>query len=114
MPEPAEFLHGFHLTKGLTINQFTLVEATATHQVVKRYQEYRYQLTLKFQQIKQITEANFFSLYDQLMPIIKQEPIIYGLRNPYRCRIETPQTDDIYLENDHLIVFKLIGHSYRA
>lgn len=48
MPHAAEFLAGFGLTTGTQISGYRLDQASATHVSIKRYQEYQYDITLKF------------------------------------------------------------------
>ncbi|CAH6419101.1 Hypothetical protein HVR_LOCUS295 [uncultured virus] len=111
MPEAAEFLAGFHFIQGTIFANYTLVSATSTHESVKRYHEYRYNITLVF---KNNGGGLYENLFYAVMAETTQEHIIYGIRNPYRCIIDAPQYGDIEEESDGTITFKLIGHSYRV
>lgn len=112
MPVAADFLNGFGFIVGRTIDGFTLTHAESTHESVKRYQEYRYDMTLIFtRNTKQATHAD---LLKALLPIIQEQHIIYGIRNPYRCTIDTPDITAITDTDTEHIMIKLLGHSYRA
>ena len=111
MPEPAEFLAGFGLSHGIQLAGYQLVHSTATHESIRRYQEYAYKITLVF---KNLGSGVYENLYAAVMPIISQEHIIYGIRNPYRCIIDQPQYGDITEAPDGTVTFHLTGHSYRT
>ena len=111
MPGPEEFLEGFGLIKGKKIAGYTLTSATATHESIKRYQEYRYNITLTFRNNGSGTYEN---LYLSLHPYLVLEHTIYGIRNPYRCIIDEPQDGDVDIHSDGSIIFHLTGHSYRS
>lgn len=110
MPHAAEFLAGFGLTTGTQISGYRLDQASATHVSIKRYQEYQYDITLKF---TNLGSGKYENLYANVLRIISQEHIVYGIRNPYRCIIDRPQQGDIIDENG-TIIFHLTGHSYRV
>lgn len=110
MPEAADFLTGFGLTRGAQINGYILQSAASTHESITRYQEYRYSITLTFQNLG---NGTYNDLYFRVYEIISQEHVIYGIRNPYRCIIDVPQYGNILEEDNGNITFKLIGHSYR-
>ena len=110
MPDAAQFLSGFGFTRGSQFGGYILTNATSTHESIKRYQEYKYEITLTF---TNQGVGNYNNLFHLVMEKISQQPIIYGIRNPYRCIIESPQYGDI-LEDDRTITFNLHGHSYRA
>ena len=111
MPEAAEFLNGFGLVRGAQFGGYILDNAISTHESVKRYQEYRYNITLTFRRLGSGTYDDFFHT---VMNKISQQPIIYGIRNPYHCIIDPPQNGDIIQDYQEHIIFKLIGHSYRV
>lgn len=110
MPEAAEFLSGFGLTYGAEFDGYTLVNVTSTHQSIKRYREYKYDITLIFTNNGSGTYEN---LFQAVMATTTQEHIIYGIRNPYRCIIDIPVQGDITGDNNE-VTFHLTGHSYRA
>jgi hypothetical protein len=111
MPVASEFLAGFGLIQGSQFDGYILTSATSTHESIKRYQEYRYSIKLVF---KNIRFGTYDKLYTELYKTISQKPIIYGVRNPYRCIIDDPQYGNITEDHDGTITFHLIGHSYRA
>jgi len=111
MPEAAEFLAGFNFIQGRVFANYTLVSAVSTHQSIKRYQEYFYDIVLIF---KNGGQGIYNNLYDAVMNEIQQEHIIYGIRNPYRCIIDPPSYGNILQDGDGTITFKLTGHSYRV
>jgi hypothetical protein len=121
MPDAAQFLSGFGLIQGTIFGiesnrnerntkGFILSSATSTHETVRRYQEYKYSITLTF---TNLGSGNYENLFHDVMTIISKQPIIYGIRNPYHCIIDTPEYGDIVGDNK-IITFHLIGHSYRT
>lgn len=113
MPNANKFLSGFGLTKGFHLAGYILSEVSSTHVTIKRYQEYRYDITLIFTKLDNVSNVSYEQLYTQLLPIISEEHIIYGVSNPYRCVIDEPKDGDIYIHDDGSIEFQLTGHSYR-
>jgi len=111
MPDASEFLAGFGLIQGTQFDGYILASATSTHESIKRYQEYKYSITLTF---KNLGNGTYNNLYLALYQNISQEHIIYGIRNPYRCIIDVPQSGNIFEEDDGTITFHLTGHSYRV
>lgn len=111
MPDAADFLDGFGLIEGTEMAGYRLTRASSSHETIRRYQEYRYDITLVFTNLGQGVYEN---LYGEVLSLISQERIIYGIRNPYRCIIDTPQYGDIEGESDGTIIFHLTGHSYRV
>lgn len=110
MPDAADFLAGFGLIKGARIDGYVLESAHSTHITISRYQEYRYDITLVFQNLG---HGTYDELYNTLIPFISGERIIYGIRNPYRCVINPPQYGDISQDSEGHMTFQLTGHSYR-
>lgn len=108
MPEAPQFLAGFNLINGNQIGGYTLVSATSTHESIKRYQEYQYHITLIFR-----GGNNYQTLYHDLLALIQKTPVIYGVRNPYRCNIDPPLSGDVLQQANGDIVFHLLGHSHR-
>ena len=108
MPTADKFLKGFNLVPGTKLGGYTLLEATSTHETIIRYQEYLYHITLVFRGDK---VADHDQLFKDLMSEISKEPIVYGVRNPYRCKIDTP-VSALRDENGDIIV-ELTGHAYR-
>jgi hypothetical protein len=113
MPKAQEFLKGFKLIPHTIFGGYELIKATASHETIKRYQEYQYSITLVFMGDANYTNQNYKDLFNAVMEEIRREPIIYGVRNPYRCTIEPPSRGDITGVLEGPITFKLIGHSYR-
>ena len=118
MPEASEFLAGFNLVKGRIFASYILENATSSHESIKKYHEYMYKITIQFKSlapaaIAPTTDQLYQSLYEAVISEISKEPIIYGIKNPYRCIIDPPQIGDIIEESDGSIIFKLTGHSYR-
>ena len=112
MPVAADFLNGFGFIVGRKFDGFELTQAVSTHESVKRYQEYRYAIELTFA-VRGAT-AKHFDLLKALLPTIQEQHIIYGIRNPYRCVIDTPDVTAISDTHDEHIMIKLVGHSYRT
>jgi hypothetical protein len=114
MPKAHEFLNGFGLIPNTMFAGYQLTSATSTHQSIKRYQEYQYQITLVFMGQPNYTETDYRNLFHAVMAKTTQEHIIYGIRNPYRCIIDPPSQGDIVGTLSGPITFNLMGHSYRA
>lgn len=122
MPNAAEFLSGFNFVKGTRIDGYTLVDATSTHESIKRYNEYRYNIILTFSKdlkvpgilFTNLGNGSYQYLFDEIMKLIAQEHIIYGVRNPYRCMIDFPKYGDILEDDNGTITFNLVGHSHRV
>lgn len=110
MPDALEFLTGFGLIQGSQFDGYILSYAHSTHETVKRYQEYRYNITLKFSNLGLGMYEDLFQIVNH---IISKQHIIYGVRNPYRCIIDSPKYGDVVDNNDGTIIFNLVGHSYR-
>ena len=86
MPEPKAFLSGFNIYEGLTINNFTLKSINIEHNVIIRYHEYEYPITLTF--TRQDNE-NINKLLTHLNNYTSQYKIIYSAYgNPYKCTID--------------------------
>ena len=102
MPKAPQFLQGFGLTPHTMFSEYQLITATSTHETIKRYQEYRYQITLVFMGQPNYTNINYKRLFDAVMATTTQEHIIKGYRNPYRCIIDPPSHGDIigYIDKD--------------
>lgn len=111
MPKADAFLRGFGLTSGKTLAGYTLISATSTHVPIKRYHEYRYDITLTF---KNNGTGMYENLFHALYPYISLEHTIYGTRNPYRCIIDDPQDGHIDVLSDGTVIFRLTGHSHRV
>lgn len=111
MPNASDFLAGFGLTRRTEIGGYILNEVHSTHVSIKRYQEYRYDITLTF---INMGSGIYEKLLSGLRSLISGEHIIYGIRNPYRCVIDPIQHGDISEDTEGIIVIQLTGHSYRA
>ena len=108
MPEAADFLAGFGLIQGTEIAGYRLDHVDSTHVAIKRYQEYRYDITLEF---TNLGSGNYNGLVSGVRSLISGERIIYGIRNPYRCVIDS----NMDIQNMNKTVgFHLVGHSYRT
>ena len=106
MPESDQFLRGFGLIPQSKFGIFTLLKSSATHEVIRRYQEYRYNITLVFDK-----NVNVDNLKSALLPTLQQQHIIYGVRNPYLCVIDYNHINIKQTNIDTSIFFT--GHSYR-
>lgn len=112
MPNASDFLIAFDLIQGKLFGHYILHSASSTHEPVKRYQEYLYGITLVFNKVSASPSYEEFS--SALINKINQEHIVYGVKNPYRCIIDTPKDGDIIEDENGNITIKLIGHSYRV
>lgn len=111
MPHAPEFLRGFNLVRGTTFDGFTLIDVMATHNTVKQYSEYSYDITLTFR--ANSSGASYNNLYYSLLQTIRQTHIIYGVRNPYSCTIDIPQDGSVHQIEQNTYLFNLKGHAYR-
>jgi hypothetical protein len=109
MPDPRQFLEGFDLVPGNKFGGYILRDATSTHKAVTRWQEYKYNIVLSFQNLGRGVYDN---LYNALMDEIEQAHIIYGVKNPYRCTIDAPIEGSV-IDDHGTIIFNLIGHAHR-
>src|SRR5438132_7063222 len=88
MPKPTSFLKGFGLTRGASMGGYILTSVNSTHEVVTRYREYYYAITLTFTPSE---EANKQNLIREITAITSHSHIVnseYG--NPYKCVIDRP------------------------
>ena len=111
MPDAAQFLDGFGFIRNSQFKGYILTDATSTHESIKRYHEYKYSIRLTFTNHGM---GNYNDLILLIMSMISKQPIIYGIKNPYRCVIDPLKYGDILADEDGNITFNLIGHSYRA
>lgn len=111
MPDPENFLLGFNLHVGLKVHGYICTYTHASHEVIKRYQEYKYNMTLKFRNTGQ---GDYHALYHFILDLSKEEKIIYGIKNPYRCIIDPVEDRNIEGKEEGELTFYLVGHSYRA
>lgn len=110
MPDAAEFLLGFGFIQGNIFGGYVLSQTYSTHETIKRYKEYLYHIKIDF---VNSGLGNYNDLFQLVYEKISQQPVIYGIRNPYRCMIDTPKYGDIIESDNGIITFNLIGHSYR-
>lgn len=110
MPDAQQFLIGFGLNPGVFIGGYTLTSAVSTHEQIKRYQEYRYSITLTLTQVT--GNASMGYLLGELYKIISKTHVIYGIRNPYLCTID-PINESNVIINGPTATVHLTGHSYR-
>ena len=108
MPHANEFLLGFGFRQNSTVAGFTLISAAASEQTVQRYQEYSYRLQLIYR-----GTGDFNTLYHAVLRQVSTPHIIYGVRNPYRCTIDTPQHGSVTRSGND-IYFELTGHAHRS
>lgn len=112
MPHAGAFITGFGLQKNSRIAGFTLVTAEATERTVTRYQEYSYHIVLIFR--KSGSSGSFESLYHAVVSKVSGAKTIYGVKNPYRCTIDSPKHGDVTQHNNGDIYFELTGHAHRS
>ncbi len=108
MPDAQHFLKGFGFVKGLVIDGFKLTNAQSTHNVIQRFQKYKYDITLEFVNTE---HQPLQHLYQKIDTMISKEKIIYGVRNPYRCTIDS--FNHALAHHDGTVVVHLTGHSVR-
>jgi len=106
MPELQEFIGGFNLSPR-TGTSFSIVSATGDHHAIVQYQEYAYHLTI-------ITSGDYNASFNYVANEISKTHVIYGIRNPYQCRIEPMKYGDILDLGNNNYEFHLTGHSYRV
>lgn len=109
MPTAKEFLKGFGFKEGEEFGGYTLEEATCTHEAIKRYQEYKYDIDLVFQNNGHGKRSELISVVNDH---ISKERIIYGVRNPYKCTISKPGR--VSREIHSKITFKFVGFAHRT
>jgi len=113
MPDVPEFLKGFNLIKGNNFDGYTLENVEASHEVVRKYREYKYPISLTLKKRSKNGGSDSSSISELLPSLneeIKKEHIIYGIRNPYRCFIKFQSLS----KNSDTVVVKLMGIAYRA
>ena len=109
MPDAQHFLESFGLTENTIISDFIISSVSSTHDVIKRYQEYSYDIKLTF---KNTGYGIYEYLYYAIVERISMEHVVYGVKNPYKCVIDELKYGDI-IEDKGMYIFKLKGHSYR-
>lgn len=110
MPSPDAFLHAFQLSEGKILGSYRLDKIAITEETVSRYYHYRYNIDLTLVRAK---IGSMTSTYHKLLSLLQQEPIAYGVRNPYRCSIE-PLDDANITEQGNELHIHLIGHAKRT
>lgn len=108
MPNSHDFLSAFGLINGAQFDGYILAHAASTHESVKQYQEYRYNITLVFRNTGTGTAEKLSAAVNSA---ISQQHIVYGIRNPYRCVIDHPRNISIATGT---ITYDLVGHAYRV
>lgn len=111
MPKIEEFVAAFGLIKGNIFSDYRLNTVRGSEEAVKRYHEYKFNITLIFEPLNK--NAQYNDLYDALANRLEIEHIVYGIKNPYRSIIDLPKYGDIYENPAGEIIFKLTGHAYR-
>jgi len=109
MPKPEKLLSHFGFKRNLTLGNYELKEVKSSHNIIKRFDEYSYDIELTFRPLK---DSDYNELYHKLLGMIKSPKIIKGIRNPYKCRIYQPY--DIVELNNSDIIFYLNGHAKRV
>lgn len=105
MPHANDFLYEWGFTPYLRISDYILIKSTATHQIIRQYHEYLYNITLIFS-----GGTRYNDLYDSILSMTSGSKKIKGQRNWYSCTIDSPT--DIYIDHDQNIIFHLVGHAY--
>lgn len=111
MPVPEKFLRAFGFVSGAHFDGYTLEHVSSTHNTIKRYQEYSYDITLIFDNNR---DGNLDELFRIVLDHISYEHIVKGARNPYRCVIDQPHHSDIKQDKNGTVTMYLTGHSYRS
>lgn len=110
MPSPDAFLNAFRLSEGMTLGNYRLDHITIKEETVSRYYHYRYNIDLTLIRVR---GNSVISMYRKLLSLLEQQPIAYGVRNPYRCYIEPLKDEDI-VQQDNGLHIHLIGHAKRT
>lgn len=110
MPTPVKFLHAFGFIDGSKFDGYILKYTSSSHKTIRRYQEYEYDIELKF---KNMGNGNWDDLFNIIVEHISNEYNLKGVRNLYRSIIDYPKHGDAHLDNNGDITIYLIGHSYR-
>lgn len=109
MPSPEKFLSSFGLITGYRFGDYILIQSNITHEIIKRYQEYQYDIELLFSNTENGTWTNLFNV---ISDVISHEHTVKGVRNQYKCIIDYPVYGNVYSENNNIRIF-LTGHAYR-
>ena len=112
MPEYGAFLKGFGIHRGLTIDSWKLGNIKITHNVIKQYQEYNYDIILVFEHNRDGHQINHSQFISKLKKYVQGNEIIktrYG--NPFECNFGQPK---IIQHNDNQIIVKSIGTAFRV
>jgi hypothetical protein len=110
MPKAAKFLASFGFREGSQFDDYILDVARAEEIVIKRYQEYKYNIRLEFEDIG---NGTWDKLYNILKKTITQEHIVKGVRNPYKCVIDSINHGDAHEDEHGIVIVYLTGHAYR-
>lgn len=113
MPNPHAFLNGFNVYEGLDMGYFELDHITIEHNVIVRYHNYEYPMTLEFKKLNSsnVTSDEANSLAGAFQKYTNGDEIVnsdYG--NPYRCKFGNIYVDDYY---DNIVILKSVGTSER-
>lgn len=108
MPHIVELLNGFNFINGLKIDGYTLVSTSGQHHEIRRYQEYSYDIELNFS-----GAGSHSNLINGINNMVKDNKIIYGVRNPYNCSI-SPISEHNIIDTPNGVKITMIGHSHRA
>lgn len=111
MPTPDKFLRSFGFVSGAHFDGYTLEHVSSTHDTIKRYNEYEYDIQLTFENAR---DGSLDKLFDIILKQVSYEHIVKGARNPYRCVIDQFSHHDIQQNKNGDITINLVGHSYRA
>src|SRR5579885_305208 len=111
MPTPDKFLRAFGFVSGAHFDGYTLEHVFSTHNTIKRYQEYEYDITLTFENNR---NGDIEELFRIILDHISYEHIVKGVKNPYRCIIDQPHYTNIHKDKNGSVTVNLVGHSYRT
>jgi len=110
MPGAREFAEGFGLVKDKIIDGYRLSHVKIEHEMVKRYHEYRYPITLTFEKVKKSADED--RLLSDLETETSKSRIInshYG--NPYKCTISNFRLEKT---SEGTLLITAEGHSVRV
>jgi hypothetical protein len=111
MPEANVFVQGFGFNTNQTYAGFKIDNIQATENVEVNYHKYSYDIVISFNKINTINTSNNISmLKSEVERLIGQTHIIYGIRNPYTCTIDSNYK---FNENNQNYIFTFKGHATR-
>jgi hypothetical protein len=111
MPEYGPYLRGFGIKKGLKLAGYELISYSISHEEIKKYEKYTYDVILNFEAKNNTYEPK--QLLHDLRKQTEKSRIIYTrFGNPYRCWFGKPT---IIEQNKNLNKIKILclGHAKR-